>query len=171
MAFIGCPVVGDTVYGFRKQRIRLKRHFLHAARLTFDHPTNGERLVFELPLPVGLQELRIYCDEDRFAHVTLDVHSSTKVFDVPLEPRGKIQVRVQKNGGPVQGATVFLTPLDGQSLLPYYTDGRKTYRSGRRSFTVCPPGGYRVRVVWPDGADAEQEVEVVAGETSEVTFP
>ena len=55
MAFIGCPIVGDSVYGFRKQRIKLKRQFLHAAELAFDHPTTGERLKFESPLPAGLQ--------------------------------------------------------------------------------------------------------------------
>lgn len=57
MAFIGSPIVGDSVYGFRKQRIRLKRHFLHAAALSFDHPTNGKRLLFESPLPTGLQNI------------------------------------------------------------------------------------------------------------------
>lgn len=57
MAFIGCPVVGDTVYGFRKQRLKLKRHFLHAAHLSFDHPRTGERLTFESPLPPGLQNV------------------------------------------------------------------------------------------------------------------
>lgn len=57
LAFIGAPVVGDSVYGFRKQRVRLKRHFLHAAELHFDHPTSGERLHFEAPLPVGLQNI------------------------------------------------------------------------------------------------------------------
>lgn len=57
MAFIGCPIVGDAVYGFRKQRIKLKRHFLHAAELQFDHPTTGERLRFEAPLPPGLQNI------------------------------------------------------------------------------------------------------------------
>jgi 23S rRNA pseudouridine1911/1915/1917 synthase len=54
-AFINCPVIGDRVYGFRKQRIRMKRLFLHAHRLTFDHPTSGERLAFESPLPGGLR--------------------------------------------------------------------------------------------------------------------
>jgi 23S rRNA pseudouridine1911/1915/1917 synthase len=54
-AFIGCPIVGDKVYGFRKQRIGLKRHFLHAKRLVFDHPTTGKRLEFESKLPAGLQ--------------------------------------------------------------------------------------------------------------------
>lgn len=56
-AFIGCPVVGDRVYGFRKQRTRMKRNFLHAAQLTFDHPITQERLTFESALPVGLQQV------------------------------------------------------------------------------------------------------------------
>lgn len=57
LAFINCPIVGDRVYGYRKQRINLKRLFLHAYRLTLDHPTTGERLTFEAPLPVGLQNV------------------------------------------------------------------------------------------------------------------
>jgi 23S rRNA pseudouridine1911/1915/1917 synthase len=57
MAFIGCPVVGDRVYGFRKQRVGMKRHFLHAAELSFDQPTTGERLKFASPLPVVLQNI------------------------------------------------------------------------------------------------------------------
>lgn len=57
MAFIGCPIVGDQVYGFRKQRVGLKRQFLHASEVTFNHPTSGERLHFESPLPPGLQNL------------------------------------------------------------------------------------------------------------------
>ncbi len=58
-AFIGCPVVGDTIYGFRKQRLKLKRNFLHAARLSFDHPETGERLQFESDLPVGLKQIML----------------------------------------------------------------------------------------------------------------
>ena len=56
-AFINCPVIGDRVYGHRKQRFKMKRNFLHAVRLSFDHPISGERLTFEAPLPVGLQEI------------------------------------------------------------------------------------------------------------------
>lgn len=56
-AFIGCPIVGDRVYGFRKQRIRLKRLFLHAATLSFDHPISEERLHFESELPAGLKNI------------------------------------------------------------------------------------------------------------------
>lgn len=57
MAFIGCPVVGDAVYGFRKQRLKLKRQFLHAHELAFDHPMTGERLRFAAPLPASLQNV------------------------------------------------------------------------------------------------------------------
>lgn len=57
MAFIGCPVVGDSVYGFRKQRVGMKRNFLHASKLGFEHPRTGEWLEFESPLPVGLRDL------------------------------------------------------------------------------------------------------------------
>jgi len=57
MAFIGCPVVGDTVYGRRKQRVKMKRQFLHAHELAFDHPVSGERLRFVSELPVGLADV------------------------------------------------------------------------------------------------------------------
>lgn len=59
MAFIRCPVVGDTVYGYRKQRVKMKRHFLHAAQLTFDHPRTGEPMAFESNLDTGLQNILI----------------------------------------------------------------------------------------------------------------
>jgi len=64
MAFIGCPVVGDRVYGFRKQRVGMKRHFLHAAELSFDQPTTGKRLSFTSPLPAGLQNILDKLKED-----------------------------------------------------------------------------------------------------------
>ena len=56
MAFIECPIVGDGVYGFRKQRL-LERQFLHASRLCFDHPRTNERMCFEAPLPRELESL------------------------------------------------------------------------------------------------------------------
>lgn len=56
MAFIGCPIVGDSVYGYRKGRTPLKRQFLHAAHLAFTHPFTGERLTFDAPLPEDLAE-------------------------------------------------------------------------------------------------------------------
>jgi 23S rRNA pseudouridine1911/1915/1917 synthase len=51
LAFLGHPVVGDSVYGRRKQHLGLERQFLHAHRLAFRHPSSGRKvdLVSELP--------------------------------------------------------------------------------------------------------------------------
>ncbi len=42
LAWLGHPVVGDRIYGYRKQRFRLRRLFLHAAELHID-PVYGRR--------------------------------------------------------------------------------------------------------------------------------
>jgi 23S rRNA pseudouridine1911/1915/1917 synthase len=55
LAYLGSPIIGDAIYGYRKQKLR--GQFLHAARLCFDHPSTGERLCFEAPLPERLQTL------------------------------------------------------------------------------------------------------------------
>ncbi|HID54262.1 MAG TPA: RluA family pseudouridine synthase [Anaerolineae bacterium] len=54
LAYAGFPIVGDTVYGRRKQTIRLKRHFLHAARLTLLRPSDNTPLSLEAELPPEL---------------------------------------------------------------------------------------------------------------------
>lgn len=51
MAHIGHPVVGDPVYGHKKQRYSLPGQMLHAAKLTFTHPRTGEAMEFTAPLP------------------------------------------------------------------------------------------------------------------------
>lgn len=48
---MGHPVVGDPVYGYKNQKFDLKGQLLHAAALTLRHPTTGETLTFEAPLP------------------------------------------------------------------------------------------------------------------------
>lgn len=54
MAFIKHPVVGDRIYGRRKQHIPCPRQFLHAHRLAFTQPTTGQRIEVESPLPADL---------------------------------------------------------------------------------------------------------------------
>ena len=57
LAAIGHPVVGDALYGPRRARSSpLRRHFLHAHGLAFRHPTTGERLELEAPLPEELAQ-------------------------------------------------------------------------------------------------------------------
>lgn len=71
LAHAGLPVVGDPVYGSRRQlaagatpalNATLKafpRQALHARRLAFTHPTSGEPLAFEAPLPADFQALLV----------------------------------------------------------------------------------------------------------------
>ncbi len=53
MQYIGCTIVGDTLYG--KAESHLARMFLHAARLELTLPSR-ERRVFEAPLPPELTQ-------------------------------------------------------------------------------------------------------------------
>jgi 23S rRNA pseudouridine1911/1915/1917 synthase len=57
VAHVGHPVVGDRVYGRRKRRIACPRQFLHAFRLGFHRPGDGEWVVFQSPLPEDLQQV------------------------------------------------------------------------------------------------------------------
>ncbi|MFV2091582.1 MAG: RluA family pseudouridine synthase [Hyphomicrobiales bacterium] len=70
MAAIGCPVIGDDVYGKGFQTkvnrlpepaslaiAKLRRQALHAALLAFEHPRDGAVMRFESPLPCDLEIL------------------------------------------------------------------------------------------------------------------
>lgn len=54
LQFIGCPVVGDRVYGRQKPTLPIHRHFLHAHRLTITLPGETQPRTFESPLPQDL---------------------------------------------------------------------------------------------------------------------
>jgi 23S rRNA pseudouridine1911/1915/1917 synthase len=56
-AWLGHPLVGDTVYGRRKPSLSIPRHFLHAARLTLRLPSSGEEYTFVSPLPEDLAQV------------------------------------------------------------------------------------------------------------------
>lgn len=55
-AFLGCPIVGDTLYGRKRATLPLKRHFLHAARLTITLPGENAPRTFEAALPPELEK-------------------------------------------------------------------------------------------------------------------
>ena len=59
LASLGCPVIGDRVYGKSALDKRLSpvpaRQMLHAWRLAFRHPVSGVPLTFEAPLPVDMR--------------------------------------------------------------------------------------------------------------------
>ena len=58
MASLGCPVIGDAVYGKSALDKRLTprpvRQMLHAWRLALRHPVTGAALSFEAPIPPDL---------------------------------------------------------------------------------------------------------------------
>jgi 23S rRNA pseudouridine1911/1915/1917 synthase len=55
MKFIGCPVVGDVLYGIKRPALRIERQFLHAASLSICLPGQKTKMHFESPLPADLQ--------------------------------------------------------------------------------------------------------------------
>ncbi len=56
-AFVGAPVAGDILYGHRKQKSKVPRQFLHAARLTITLPKETEARTFEAALPDELENV------------------------------------------------------------------------------------------------------------------
>ena len=56
-AYMGHPVVGDKVYGYKNQRFKLDGQLLHAKKLEFTHPHTGEKMSFECELPDYFKKL------------------------------------------------------------------------------------------------------------------
>ncbi|MGB0592452.1 MAG: RluA family pseudouridine synthase [Myxococcota bacterium] len=52
LAFAGCPILGDPLYGVASRSLR--RPALHAHRLAFEHPVRKEPVVALSPLPAAL---------------------------------------------------------------------------------------------------------------------
>ena len=56
MAYIGHPILGDTVYGAKKPVAGLTGQCLHAVGLRFIHPRTGQAVELHCPLPQEFQE-------------------------------------------------------------------------------------------------------------------
>jgi 23S rRNA pseudouridine1911/1915/1917 synthase len=57
LAYLNCPIVGDTVYGRRSPSLALNRHFLHAFQLVVQLPGEKQARTFEAPLPAELNDI------------------------------------------------------------------------------------------------------------------
>jgi len=69
LAHLGHPLVGDPLYGGRRQLVAgmgpaqcaalaaFRRQALHAARLEFAHPVSGRAIAVESPIPADLVAL------------------------------------------------------------------------------------------------------------------
>jgi tRNA pseudouridine32 synthase/23S rRNA pseudouridine746 synthase len=51
---LGCPIVGDELYGTKADRL-----YLQAQAITFVHPTTGRKQHFELPSDFDLSQFHI----------------------------------------------------------------------------------------------------------------
>jgi 23S rRNA pseudouridine1911/1915/1917 synthase len=55
LAWLGIPVVGDRIYGERRNELGAPRQLLHAWRLSFDRPGGRGTIELTAPLPADLQ--------------------------------------------------------------------------------------------------------------------
>ncbi|MBO5412626.1 MAG: RluA family pseudouridine synthase [Clostridia bacterium] len=79
---LGHPVVGDPVYGYKKQKCKVDGQLLHAQRLELTHPSTGQRMAFNAPLPTTFQEIlqklckKYAIDERAFSTLTAPSNSA-----------------------------------------------------------------------------------------------
>lgn len=57
LKWLGHPLVGDVIYGYRKQKIPLKRLFLHAAEIHIISPASDEQIEVLAPMPSALTHI------------------------------------------------------------------------------------------------------------------
>lgn len=62
MAFLKCPIVGDTLYGHKRTSVDIERHFLHAVRISLVLPGEKAERTFTAALP---EELTTILDQLR----------------------------------------------------------------------------------------------------------
>lgn len=64
-SYLGYPVVGDPVYGRKKEAVPIRGQALHAATLGFIHPRTSEYLEFSQPVPEEMQKAIDWCRRKR----------------------------------------------------------------------------------------------------------
>lgn len=57
MASIGHSIVGDPLYGIKKEKFNLQGQLLHAKTIGFVHPTTGEMMEFSSEIPEHFQNI------------------------------------------------------------------------------------------------------------------
>lgn len=57
LSYIDHPIIGDAVYGRKKQRFKTHGQVLHAFRLQLEHPITGEKMKFETDVPDYFKKL------------------------------------------------------------------------------------------------------------------
>ncbi len=61
LSYLGFPVVGDPVYGYRNEKVPIQGQALHAAVLGFTHPRTGKYLEFSSEIPEVMKQALEWC--------------------------------------------------------------------------------------------------------------
>lgn len=56
MAYIGNPLIGDSLYGFTNQNL-INRQALHSYKINFIHPISKKQIYLEAPLPEDIKKI------------------------------------------------------------------------------------------------------------------
>jgi 23S rRNA pseudouridine1911/1915/1917 synthase len=59
LSYIGHPILGDTVYGYKKPELGMSTQCLHASKLVFSHPITNMRHELSAELPEYFQDVLI----------------------------------------------------------------------------------------------------------------
>ena len=109
---LGCPIVGDELYGQQADRL-----YLQAQAITFIHPTTGKRMHFELPYP--------------FEHFSpININSQNKKFMVKhiilwtLNPELSEEEKKQVKAGIKAGLEGLVGKVPGLIDVKVHIDGR-----------------------------------------------
>lgn len=57
MRHIGHPILGDKVYGIKKEEFNTAGQLLHAGEISFIHPISKEQVSFTAPLPADFEDI------------------------------------------------------------------------------------------------------------------
>lgn len=57
LRYLGCPILGDPIYGRKREKIQIPHLLLHAQILEFNHPKTGERVSFQAELDAGFTQV------------------------------------------------------------------------------------------------------------------
>ncbi|MBQ9086735.1 MAG: RluA family pseudouridine synthase [Clostridia bacterium] len=90
-AGLGCPLVGDNLYG--KPDSRISRHALHSCVLSFLRCSDGERITLTAPLPEDMRELSSSLFggfEPKEEELIALCREFTKDRDIPLQTHSQI---------------------------------------------------------------------------------
>lgn len=57
LSYLGYPIIGDTIYGSKKQLVNFSGQALHSQTIEFIHPETKKKMIFSVPIPDDMEKL------------------------------------------------------------------------------------------------------------------